>query len=122
MAGARYGFGLFNAVVMNDEVTETISDEFHTFAIEWGIDEIRWYIDGSHVHTLNLLHTWAYTTDSDQIMIYNDGPFNQPMKIAFETINSALVSDKSLIVDYVRVWSCDPSVEPSVEELSLIHI
>ena len=26
MAGARYGFGLFNAVVMNDEVTETISD------------------------------------------------------------------------------------------------
>ena len=35
MAGARYDFGLFNAVVMNDEVTETISDEFHTFAIEW---------------------------------------------------------------------------------------
>ena len=116
MAGARYGFGLFNAVVMNDEVTETISDDFHTFAIEWGIDEIRWYIDGSHVHTLNLLHTWAYTTDNDQILIHNDGPFNQPMKIAFETINSALVSDKSLIVDYVRVWSCDPSVEPSVEE------
>ena len=68
------------------------------------------------MHTLNLLHTWAYTTDNDQILIHNDGPFNQPMKIAFETINSALVSDKSLIVDYVRVWSCDPSVEPSVEE------
>ena len=72
-------------MVMNDEVTQTITDEFQTFAIEWGIDEIRWYIDGSHVHTLNLLHTWAYTTDNDQILIYNDGPFNQPMKIAFET-------------------------------------
>ena len=32
--------------------------------------------DGSHVHTLNLLHTWAYTTDNDQILIHNDGPFN----------------------------------------------
>ena len=50
------------------------------------------------MHTLNLLHTWAYTTDNDQILIHNDGPFNQPMKIAFETINSALVSDKALLL------------------------
>ena len=33
MAGARYGFGLFNAVVMNDEVTQTISDEFHNLPL-----------------------------------------------------------------------------------------
>tara|TARA_X000000368_G_scaffold241863_2_gene191077 strand:- start:2170 stop:4632 length:2463 start_codon:yes stop_codon:yes gene_type:complete len=116
MAGAEYGFGLFNAVIMNDEVTETISEEFHTFAIEWGINEIRWYIDGSHVHTLNTLHTWAYTSNGDGLLIDNDGPFNQSMKIVFETSNDSLDPTKNLVVDYVRVWSCNSSVEESVEE------
>ena len=32
--------------------TYNIADDFHTYAIEWEPNEIRWYYDGEHYHTV----------------------------------------------------------------------
>ncbi|MDH4279901.1 MAG: family 16 glycosylhydrolase [Acidimicrobiia bacterium] len=30
-----------------------IAQDFHTYAVEWEPDEIRWYYDGEHYHTVD---------------------------------------------------------------------
>ena len=115
IAAAHYGLGLTSGITMNAEVIETLATDFHTYAIEWGEDEIRWYIDGAHVHTVNTLNTWAYNMSGDQIVADNDGPFNQDMHVVFELAASGDNLPASILVDQIKVWSCDPSVELSVE-------
>lgn len=114
-AAAHYGLGLTSGITMNAEVIETLATEFHTYAIEWGEDEIRWYIDGAHVHTVDTLHTWAYNMSGDQVVADNDGPFNQNMQVVFELAASGDDLPASILVDQIKVWSCDPTVELTVE-------
>jgi hypothetical protein len=116
IAGTHYGLGLTSGISMNLEVVETVASDFHNYAIEWGEDEIRWYIDGVHVHTVNTLHTWAYNMSGSDVVTDNDGPFNQDMQVVFELSTGADNLPASIIVDQVKVWSCDPSVELSVED------
>ena len=115
-ASADYGLGLVSGVLMNTEMNESLATEFHTYAVEWGEKEIRWYIDGDHVHTVNNLHTWGYTLSNGEVIIDNEGPFNQEMAVVFDL--SAVAEDMpiSMMVDYIKVWTCDPSVESRVEE------
>jgi len=115
-ASADYGLGLTSGVLMNSEMNETLATEFHTYAIEWGEKEIRWYIDGDHVHTVNTLHTWGYVLSNGEVIINNEGPFNQAMAVVFDL--SAVAEDIpiAMMVDYIKVWACDSSVEPRVEE------
>lgn len=115
IAAAHYGLGLTSGITMNAEVIETLATDFHTYAIEWGEDEIRWYIDGVHVHTVDTLHTWAYNMSGDQVVADNDGPFNQDMQVVFELAASGEDLPASILVDQIKVWSCDPTVEPTVE-------
>ncbi len=115
-AGADYGLGLTSGITMNAEVIESVASEFHTYAIEWGEKEIRWYIDGAHVHTVNTLHTWAYNMSGGDVVADNDGPFNQDMQVVFELAAGSDNLPASIIVDQIKVWSCDPSVELSVED------
>ena len=114
-AAAHYGIGLTSGITMNAEVIETLATEFHTYAIEWGEDEIRWYIDGAHVHTVDTLHTWAYNMSGDQVVADNDGPFNQNMQVVFELAASGDDLPASILVDQIKVWSCDLTVELTVE-------
>ena len=50
IAAAHYGLGLTSGVSANSSTVDGASSEFHTYAIEWGEAQIRWYIDGAHVH------------------------------------------------------------------------
>ncbi|WP_170940516.1 carbohydrate-binding protein [Pseudoalteromonas sp. NBT06-2] len=115
IAGAHYGLGLTNGVNFNSESIAAAKTEFHNYAIEWGADQIRWYIDGIHVHTVDPLNTWAYTLSGEEIVVDNTGPFNQNMQITLELLNGSGESGAEMLVDYVKVWSCDPTIEIGVE-------
>ncbi|QBY04475.1 carbohydrate-binding protein [Thalassotalea sp. HSM 43] len=114
IAGAHYGLGLTSGVEFNGDSVSAAKEDFQNYAIEWDESQIRWYINGVHVHTVNPLNTWAYNMAGDDVVVDNDGPFNQELQVVLK-LDAAAESDAQLLVDYVKVWSCDPSVEASVE-------
>jgi beta-glucanase (GH16 family) len=77
------------------------SDDFHTFAIEWETDAIRWYVDGA-----------LYSTKTPADIGGNTWVFNHPF---FFILNVAVggewpgdpdgttVFPQTMVVDYVRV-------------------
>lgn len=86
-----------------DDVTEN----FHTYAVEWEEGEIRWFVDD---------HLYATQTDW-----YSDGgaypaPFDQRFHILLNVAvggqwpgppNGDTVFPQRMVVDYVRVYTCD---------------
>ena len=115
-AGAHYGLEKVSGVLMNDELLATASDEFHNYAIEWGASKIRWYIDGTHVYTVDTLNLWGYNQVGEDIIADTEGPFNQDMQIVFELTAQGDDLPAQMLVDYINVYTCDASVEASVEE------
>lgn len=143
-AGAHYGLGKVSGVIMNDDIKSTASSEFHTYAIEWGEKKIRWYIDGTHIYTVDTLNLWTYDPSDEQIIANttstfnqripddwddeegeggewhdrkpNPGPFESSMHIVFDLVADSNNLNSEMQVEYVRVWSCDDDHEPSVEE------
>lgn len=115
-AGAHYGLDRVSGVLMNERIIDTASDEFHIYAIEWGEKKIRWYIDDTHVYTVDTLNLWGYSQTGDDIVADTDGPFNQPMQIIFDVSAAAEDLPTQLLVDYVNVWACNPALEASIEE------
>lgn len=115
IAAAHYGLGHINGVNFNSDAIAAAKSEFHLYAIEWHEEQIRWYIDGVHVHTVNPLNTWAYTMNGEEVVADQSGPFNQPMQIFLELEASGAEPTAAMLVDYVKVWSCDSSVTSSVD-------
>jgi hypothetical protein len=115
IAGAHYGLGLTTGVNFNSDSVAGAKTEFHNYAIEWGADRIRWYFDGVHIHTVDPLNTWAYTLNGEEVVADNAGPFNQDMQITLELSTDSVEPDAKMLVDYVKVYSCDPLIETSVE-------
>jgi uncharacterized protein YjdB/beta-glucanase (GH16 family) len=95
--------------------TPDLSAAFHTYAIEWEKDEIRWYFDGALYHRATPQTTggaWPFNnTGNPFYLIYNlavgglGTPFtgNQPFNSADFPTN--------IQVDYVRVYSGTWNVE-----------
>ncbi|MCJ8321186.1 MAG: carbohydrate-binding protein [Colwellia sp.] len=115
IAGAHYGLGLTNGVNFNSDTVAGAKTEFHNYAIEWGPDQIRWYVDGIHIHTVDPLNTWAYTLNGEEVVIDNAGPFNQNMQIVINLAVDGIEPIAEMLIDYVKVWSCDPLIETNVE-------
>ncbi|WP_394175970.1 carbohydrate-binding protein [Thalassotalea litorea] len=113
-AGAHYGTGLTSAVKFNEDSVAASTSELHTYAIEWEPEQIRWYIDGYHVHTVNTLNLWGYTGEGEQAVIDNNGPFDQDLQIALSLSSTNADSSAQMLVDYVKVWTCDPSVATDI--------
>jgi len=76
-------------------------DDFHIFAIEWTIGEIRWYVDDIHYFT-------AKPEDAN-----GEWVFNQPFYIILNVAvggnfvgppNSSTVFPQTMLIDYVRVY------------------
>ncbi|MBK8501222.1 MAG: family 16 glycosylhydrolase [Saprospiraceae bacterium] len=78
------------------------NDEFHTFALEWGVNLIRWYIDGFlHATQTNLAtggSRWPFDHDFHLLLNLAVGG-NWP-----GSPNSATEFPQILEVDYVRVY------------------
>jgi len=91
----------------------TFHDDFHVFAIEWELGEIRWYVDGLLYATRN---NW-YSTG---------GPFPAPFDVDFHLLlnlaiggnlpgspDATTVFPQEYVVDYVRVYQV-PNALPVV--------
>lgn len=79
-----------------------IADDFHIYAIEWQPDEIRWFYDGSHYHTVNRTdigdREWVF--DHPFFIILNLAVGGQlPGPVGLDTEFPA-----QYFVDYVRVY------------------
>jgi len=114
IAGAHYGLGLTNGVNLNSDSVASATTAFHSYAIEWGAEQIRWYLDGIHIHTVNSLNTWAYTLNADNLVVDNAGPFNQALQISLQLKTQGIAPTAEILVDYIKIWTCDPLVAISV--------
>ena len=97
------------------------ADGFHEYSIEWEPGEMRWYIDGEKVLTVN---DWFTAVDGEDEKPY-PAPFNQPF---FVQLNLAVGGDwpgnpdsstdfnfAEFQVDYVRVYQ-KPSYDTNVKK------
>ena len=89
----------------------TFHDDFHVFALEWELGEIRWYVDGMLFATRN---SWFST----------GGPFPAPFNADFHLLlnlavggnlpgppNFWTVFPQEYVIDYVRVYQMPSAVE-----------
>ncbi|MEH6606284.1 MAG: glycoside hydrolase family 16 protein, partial [Pseudomonadales bacterium] len=93
-------------------------DGFHTYAIEWEQDEIRWYLDDIHYHTVSSATWWSYFYGGPSIGYTSNtlAPFDQDFHLLLNlavggnlpgAVGSATVFPSALAVDYVRIYKCD---------------
>lgn len=89
-------------------VPANAQDEFHTYAIEWDADEIRWYVDDVMYAMQN---NWSSTGGPFP------APFDEPFYILFNVAvggnfpgapNASTVFPVTMEVDWVRVYSGQP--------------
>jgi beta-glucanase (GH16 family) len=96
----------------------TPQDGFHLYAIEWEQDEIRWYIDDVHLHTVRADH-WRTYYYGGQDTGYVDGQGGAPFDVDFHILlnlavggwppgnpDATTVFPSQMLVDYVRVYEC----------------
>ncbi len=85
---------------------QLFSDDFHTFAVEWEADEIRWYVDDEHYFT----QTEWFTASK---MGGEGAPFDQPFHLLLNVAiggqwpgypDETTEFPQSMLVDYVRVY------------------
>lgn len=99
---------------------------FHTYAVEWEQDEIRWFVDDVHFSTINAEHWWSYYYDESQqgyVSSPDNAPFNQKFHLLLNLAvggnlpgepNADTVFPTEMLVDYVRVYSCDEDAATGV--------
>jgi beta-glucanase (GH16 family) len=95
---------------------------FHLYALEWGSNSIRWYIDGQLYETQT---SWWSSSNPTNTNIRNPypAPFDQPFYIIMNLAvggnfggnpDASTVFPGEMLVDYVRVfhWVTGPPVPP----------
>ena len=89
--------------------SEPVSNEYHTFTIEWGPDVIDWYVDGTHYHQ-------AVPSD----VLPNEWVFNHPFFMLLNTaiggnfggpVDAGMTFPQDTLVDYVRVYQAADTAE-----------
>lgn len=102
--GTLHGPGYSGALGFSqwNRQTYNIADDFHTYAIEWEPDQIRWFYDGVQYHTVSRTdigdREWVF--DQPFFFIINLAVGGQlPGPVGLDT-----VFPTQLYVDYVRVY------------------
>ena len=89
-------------------VPEDATTGFHTYALEWDADQLRWYVDGQ---LYSMLNNWYSTAAGFP------APFDQPFYILLNVAvggnfpgspNSSTVFPVTMEVDWVRVYEGEP--------------
>ena len=106
--GTLHGPGYSGALGISqwNRQSYNIADDFHTYAIEWEPQEIRWYYEGVHYHTVTRADVgdreWVF--DQPFFFIVNLAVGGQlPGPVGLDT-----VFPSQLYVDYVRVYEKAP--------------
>ena len=91
---------------------------FHTYALEWDENEIRWFVDGTHFHTITKDTYWTYYKDPDT-NAHSEGGESAPFDSEFHMLLNLAVGGNlpgdpvpsafpgEMRVDYVRVYKCN---------------
>ena len=102
--GTAHGPGYSGALGISqwNRQTYNIADDFHTYAIEWGPDQIDWFYDGVKYHTVTRDDVgdrkWVF--DHPFFIILNLAVGGQlPGPVGLDTVFPA-----QFLVDYVRVY------------------
>ena len=93
--------------------TGNVHDNFHLYAAEWSTDSIRWYFDNVNFVTLTKAQHPDIPIDKQYYFIFDlavGGNFDG-------NIDNTTVFPESLIVDYVRVYHWDPSLNAQAPAL-----
>jgi beta-glucanase (GH16 family) len=97
------------------------ADEFHTYAVEWEPEEIRWYVDGQLYATRYSWQWYSNGAPSNPL-----APFDQEFYIILNaavggnytgcTTPGCITADlpQEYIIDYVRVYQDTPNLAPTV--------
>jgi beta-glucanase (GH16 family) len=88
---------------------EPVPENFHTFTIEWGPDEIHWYVDGINYHNAVPAdvapNEWVFNHPFFLIMnVAVGGSFGGP-------VGEDTTFPQEMIVDYVRVYQGPDTAE-----------
>ncbi len=94
------------------------ADGFHTYAIEWDEQEIRWFVDGTHFHTISNSTYWSLYKDpatNAHTLGGGSAPFDSPFHLLLNlAVGGTLPGDPAaaalpgeMRVDYVRVYKCN---------------
>lgn len=101
---------------------ENIWDEFHTYAVEWEEEEIRWYVDGHHYGTQTSDGWFSYYWGGQQLGYQNSvgaQPFDKDFHMLLNVaVGSSFLGEpavdavfpQTMEVEFVRVYQC--SVDP----------
>ncbi|MDH3254142.1 MAG: family 16 glycosylhydrolase [Acidobacteriota bacterium] len=110
--GASFPGNIFSSTEFTLPGPPDFHDDFHTFAIEWELGEIRWYVDGVQFATRD---SW----------FSSGGPFPAPFDVDFHLLlnlavggnlpgppDATTVFPQEYVIDYVRVYQIpnDPPV------------
>lgn len=99
-------------------LNELVSDEYHTFTVEWDENLIKWFIDGQQYHmaTPDSLPGKQWVFNDPQFLILNlaiGGNFGG-------SIDPTITFPQQYWIDYVRVYSRDGS-DPVDEVVELVN-
>lgn len=91
------------------DLGEPVANDYHTFAIEWGPDEIHWYVDGINYHNATpgdvAPNEWVYNHSFYLLLnVAIGGNFGG-------AISPDLTFPQQTLVDYVRVYQAPNSAE-----------
>lgn len=90
------------------------SADFHVYAIEWEVDEIRWYLDGELVDTVraeSVPGDWVYDHDFFILLNLAVGGYWSG------AVDDTTVFPQFMLVDYVRVYQSSPVKSEKIDEM-----
>jgi len=87
---------------------ETFDQDFHIFAVEWEPDQIRWFMDGSLFHQVNVGEWFASYPNAPETAPF-DRPFHLIMNVAVGgnwpgSPDESSIFPQRMTVDYLRVY------------------
>lgn len=116
---AHHGFQWpLNQIVTAPADVDDASD-WHTYALEWSGEYLRWFVDGEHLRTVDKAsyYSYYYKDTGAGFVLADDAsaPFNQDFHLIVNLavggngpgfVNPADVDDSQMEVDYIRVFEC----------------
>jgi len=113
-AGTAHGPGYSAGAGITNKYTlpmgQTVSDDFHIYAIEWGPDSVEWSVDGVSYHkvtpaSLPAGKQWVFNAPFFLLLNMAVGGTTSPSGTPDKT---APFAPQDMLVDYVRVYQAAP--------------
>ena len=97
--------------------------DYHTYAVEWEANEIRWYVDDVHYHTAttDTWYSYFYKNQSEGYVSEPTAPFNQNFHLLLNmaiggnlpgAVSPDTVFPAQMMIDHVRVFTCEANGNP----------